>query len=146
RRISYSGIAKLALRAALAAPAFRLVLSWSGNEYLGPFTLLPSRADALGLGVLIAAACRNRVAWDWLRSHRAHLYRVFWVLGCGLAFLTVQRRYIYVFGITWIAAFYASLLLLVVVDPGRLEIIVFRSELLRGLGTVAYGVYLFHQG
>jgi peptidoglycan/LPS O-acetylase OafA/YrhL len=49
-------------------------------------------------------------------------------------------------GLTWIAAFYTSLLLLTLVNPGRIVKFIFGSQLLRKLGTVAYAVYLFHQG
>jgi peptidoglycan/LPS O-acetylase OafA/YrhL len=91
-------------------------------------------------------ACRNKSAWEWLASHRAYLYLIFLVFGCGVILLTAWQRYIYTIGLTWIAAFYASLLLLIVVNPGRIESFTFGSQLLRGLGTVAYAVYLFHQG
>ena len=146
RRLSYRGIAKLALASIVAAPIVRLILWWSGNVYSGPYTLFFCRTDALGFGVLIAIACRNRRAWAWLESHRAHLYAAFLALGCGVGLFTLRQRYLYVFGLTWIAGFYASLLLLTVVNPGRIETFIFRSLLLSRLGTVSYAVYLFHQG
>jgi peptidoglycan/LPS O-acetylase OafA/YrhL len=62
-----------------------------------------------------------------------------------VVFLTLRQRYLYVIGLTWIAAFYASLFLLTVVNPSKLELFIFRRQLLRKLGTVAYAVYLFHQ-
>jgi peptidoglycan/LPS O-acetylase OafA/YrhL len=58
----------------------------------------------------------------------------------------VRPRYLYSLGLTWIAAFYAALLLLLVVNPGRIEKLLFRSQLLIKLGTVAYAVYIFHEG
>lgn len=145
RQFSYRGIAKLALAAIVAAPLVRLILLWSGNSF-GPYTLLPCRTDALGFGVLVAIACRNKSAWTWLESHRAHLYWAFLVLGCGVAVQLHWQRYIWGIGLTWIAAFYTSLLLLTIVNPGRIETLIFGSQLLRKLGTVAYAVYVFHQG
>ena len=58
--------------------------------------------------------------------------------------MTVRQGYLYVFGLTWIAGFYASLLLLTLVRPGRTERLVFRSRLLTTFGTLAYAVYLSH--
>ena len=49
-------------------------------------------------------------------------------------------------GYSWAAAFYASMILLAVVEPGRLERRLFQSAPLVNLGTISYGVYLFHQG
>lgn len=146
RNLSYRGIAILAVASIVGAPVFRTVLWLSGNVYFGPYTLLPSRTDALGFGVLIALACRNKVAWEWLASRRRHLYWAFLLLGCGVCFLLRYQRYLYTAGLTWIAAFYALLLLLAVVNPGRLESSFFRSQVLMKLGTVAYAVYIFHQG
>ena len=146
RNLSYRGIIWLALASILCSPVVRLILWWSGNHFFGPYTLLPSRADAFGYGVLVALACRNKRAWTWLACHRRYLYLVFLILGCGIVFLTVHPRGVYVVGLSWIAALYASLLLLTIVNPGRMETLCFRSRVLVKLGTVAYAVYIFHQG
>jgi peptidoglycan/LPS O-acetylase OafA/YrhL len=146
RNLSYRGIIWMATASIFCAPLVRLILWSSGNHYFGPYTLLPCRADALGFGVLLALACRNKRAWEWLASHRRNLYWAFLLLGCGMAFLLKYQNFLYVFGLSWIAAFYASLLLLTVVNPGRMEITCFRSRILMALGTVAYAVYILHQG
>ena len=145
-RLSYRTVTRVAVAAIVVAPVIRWILAHSGNGYFKPYILLPCRADALGFGVIIAIACRNRKAWMWLVSHRIHLCGAFLVLGCGVAFFTLRQRYVYTFGLTWIAAFYASLLLLAVVNPGKVETFIFRSRMLTKLGTVAYAVYLLHQG
>jgi peptidoglycan/LPS O-acetylase OafA/YrhL len=145
-RLSYRGITKLAVLSIVLAPIARGILLWSGNDYFGPYTLLPCRADALGFGVLIAMACRNETAWAWFESHRPHLCAAFLALGCGVVFLTLRQRYLYGIGLTWIAAFYSSMLLITVVNPREIGVFIFRSQLLRKLGTVAFAVYLFHQG
>src|ERR1700686_2947084 len=73
RNLSARGIARIALAAILGAPAVRLILSASGNPYVGPYTLLPCRADSLGFGVLAALVCRDADAWEWLATHRKYL-------------------------------------------------------------------------
>jgi peptidoglycan/LPS O-acetylase OafA/YrhL len=146
RNLSYRGIGVLAVASIVGAPVVRIALWLSGNEYFGPYTLLPCRADALGFGVLVALACRNKEAWEWLASRRRHLYWAFLVFGCGVLFLLKYQRHLYTLGLTWIAIFYTLLLLLTLVNPGRFETICFRSQVLMKLGTVAYAVYIFHQG
>jgi peptidoglycan/LPS O-acetylase OafA/YrhL len=130
----------------LGAPIIRVGLSLFGNPIMGPYTLLPSRADSLGVGVLIALACRNKKIWEWLAAHRQPLYVGFLLLGFGIAYLTKYDQYLYTVGISWIAAFYACLLLLVVVNPGKIESAIFGGQFLMKLGTISYAVYIFHQG
>jgi peptidoglycan/LPS O-acetylase OafA/YrhL len=146
RKLAWRGVIWLCAAAILVAPLFRLTLWLSGNEYMGPYTLLPARADALGFGVIIALLCRNQSAYTWLVNHRRHFSWAFIVLGLGLVVMTVRQRYLYVGGLTWIAAFYASMLVLAVVNPGRVEMAFFRNRLLTRLGTMAYAVYILHEG
>lgn len=140
------GLMAVALAAIGAAPGVRLYLTVHGNEYYGPYMLLPSRADALGAGVVIAILCRDQKAWAWLTEHRRGLITGLVFLGLGVAWLMSPNKILYTFGLTWLAAFYAMLVLLAIVEPGRFVRGVFSSRLLTWLGTVAYGVYLFHQG
>lgn len=146
RKLSRRGITTLAVATVAAAPLIRLILWRTAHDSMGPYTLLPCRADALGFGVLIAIACRHGNTWEWLQSHRAHLHAALLVLGAGMAYLTVRQQHLFTFGLTWIAAFYSALLLLTIVNPGRIEKLIFRHRALTSLGTVAYAVYLFHQG
>ena len=145
RRLSVSGITRLVLASIVAAPLIRIAMQQAGNDYFGPYTLLPCRADALGFGVLIAIACRNRKSWEWLESHRAHIGAAFVVLCCGYAYLLIGR-YVFSVGLTWIAAMFASLLLLVIVNPGKVLRRIFVNPILRQLGIGAYCIYLFHSG
>ncbi len=146
RNLSYRGITMVVMASIVGAPVVRSILWFAGNTYMGPYTLLPCRADALGFGILVALACRNKRAWEWIASRRRHLYLAFLFLGCGVVFLLKYQRHLYTIGLTWIAAFYALLLLLIVVKPGRLETSCFRSRGLVTLGGVSYAVYIFHQG
>jgi peptidoglycan/LPS O-acetylase OafA/YrhL len=146
RKLTRRGIVWLAGLSILGAPVVRLLLQRSGNEYFGPFVLLPSRADALGFGVLIAVACRDQATWTWLVHHRRRIQGAFVLLGCGVGIMSATPDGVLVLGLTWIAAFYASLLMLVIVEPTRVESSLFSSYPLVKLGTLAYAVYLFHQG
>lgn len=147
RNLNYQGMIGMAVAAISSAPIFRfLLMHFVQNPFFGQYTLLPSRADALGFGVLLALVCRNEKAWAWLCSHRRHLYAAFLLLGCGVVVLSVRQGHLFQVGLTWLAAFYASLLLLTLVNPGRVEAVCFRSQVLVKLGTVAYGVYIIHLG
>lgn len=150
RTFTTRGLAIVTAASVLCAPIFRYVLWLSGNDYFGPYTLLLSRADGLGMGVLIAIACRNERTWTWLAERRKYLYPALLVFGCGTALLYLRHyledRPFYVFGLSWVAAFYATLLTLTVVNPGRIETSIFRHVLLGKLGTIAYAVYIFHEG
>jgi peptidoglycan/LPS O-acetylase OafA/YrhL len=146
RNLSTRGITRLATAAIVCAPLVRLALWLSGNSYFGPYTLLPSRADALGFGVLVALTCRNEEAWEWFISRRNQLYWALFVLGCGFFVLLKYQRFLYVFGLTWIAAFYALLFLLTLLNPEGIETRCLRTPLLLKFGAVSYAVYLFHVG
>jgi peptidoglycan/LPS O-acetylase OafA/YrhL len=143
RRLSRRGILAFAIGMIVMAPVLRIVLERHGASGMAIYTLLPCRADALGFGLLVAIVCRNKTAWEWLTSHRRYVYTALAVLGSGLL-VWVMRDF--PLGFTWMAALYASLLILVVVTPGPVARLVFRSFALTKLGAVAYFVYLFHPG
>jgi peptidoglycan/LPS O-acetylase OafA/YrhL len=148
RYFSRVGVIRLMVGTIVLAPVIRTILLATGNTYIGPYTLLPCRMDALGLGVLTAMACRNQKIWEWFRSHRRNGYLVFVILGAGVEVLAYrpEGRLMTTVGYTWLALFYTSLLVLVVAEPGRIERGIFRSFVLVSLGTVAYALYIFHVG
>ena len=148
RRLSRGAMWGFAAGMIVLAPLLRAVLqhsAWqhSATDGFAAYMLLPCRGDALGFGLLVAIACRNQTVWTWLISHRRYLYTAFAVLGTGVLVWTLADLDL---GFTWMAAFYASLLLLAVAKPGPVERRVFRSRVLTRLGLVAYAVYLFHTG
>ena len=143
-RLSYRGIVILAAASIIIAPIVRLSLALSGDLYWGTYTLLFSRMDALGFGVLVAMVCRNREAWEWLVSRRRIVYAAFLLLGCGFLLQLRFQRPQYTIGLTCIGAFYAVLLLLTIMHLGSSGTKIFRSRVLVNLGTVAYAVYIFH--
>jgi peptidoglycan/LPS O-acetylase OafA/YrhL len=149
RNLTTKGVLRLVCAAIVIAPVLRVILLSSGSGPLAPYSLLPCRADALGYGVLIAIVVRNKRAWIWLASRRPQIYLVFALLGVGACLMTklpFASRFFMGIGFSMLAAFYAALLLLVIVNPGRGERLVFRWKPLMKLGTVAYAVYIFHAG
>lgn len=148
RFLKTATLRRVVIAAIICAPAFRLLLFVSGNTFIGPYVLLPCRADALGLGVLLALAARDAGARDWLLSHRRQTLYALLVLGAGVGALLLLRGPLWMVGMgySWIAAFYATLLLRVVIVPERKESFLFRTKLLVQCGTFAYAIYLLHQG
>jgi len=149
RNLTTKGVLKLVCGAIAIAPVLRVVFLRVSSGGLTSYTLLPCRADALGYGVLIAIIVRSKWAWNWIASHRAPLYWAFGVLGVGVCMLTKLPFASPLFmglGFSMLGAFYAALLLLVIVNPGPGEKLLFRWKPLMGLGKIAYAVYIFHAG
>jgi peptidoglycan/LPS O-acetylase OafA/YrhL len=148
RSLSRTALIRTAFVAVACAPMLRLILYFSGNHYFGPYVLLPCRIDALAAGLLIALGVRSASVVKFVASRRPQLLVALAVLGAGVGMLTFRHQHIILagFGYTWLAAFYSCLLLLVVVEPGRIAKATFRSAILVQAGTIAYGVYLFHAG
>lgn len=149
RTLSLAGIAWVGVGALLLAPAARAGFILAGNTYYAPYALLPCRADALGVGLLIAAARRHPAVANWIENRRGLLKLALVPLAAGMALLCFENPRGFVMnavGYTWIAALYGVLLTLVVFRPGRFLLSVFRFPPLARLGELAYGVYLLHQG
>jgi peptidoglycan/LPS O-acetylase OafA/YrhL len=133
------------------APVLRLVvLAYGGvvGSYAVAFAT-PCRADTLAVGVLAAIAWRQEAARTFLETHAALMRRILlglfagvlilvWWLAHPVSLVTVGVGY------TWLAAFYACLLLTVISQTkGRLAGIM-RWNVLRRLGTISYCLYLIH--
>jgi peptidoglycan/LPS O-acetylase OafA/YrhL len=147
RRLSHKTLCRIVLFTIVAVPIFRIYLQLLDTDKVVMYTLLPCRADALGLGVLVALAYRNQAIWTWLCSHRRYIYAAFWMLGVGVAMWTLREfPFMERIGFTWMGAFYTCLLLLVLAKPGPLERLIFGRSPLVKLGIIAYGVYLLHNG
>jgi len=147
QRLSRKGIVGFAIGMIVIAPVLRVLIA---REGFNGCNLLPCRSDALGFGLLVAVACRNRTVWTWLVSYRRCVCWAFALLGLlgldGILGGFVLGYGWTAVGYTWIAAFNTALLILAIVTPGRIVGPMFRNFALSWLGTVSYFVYLFHGG
>ena len=132
------------------APWLRVLLH-SSMTYpgLASYVLMPTRADALCLGVLAALLVRNEIFWNWLQSNRRTLWSVTGVFFLGVAYMTWQGYDALSFamttwGFSWLATFYTCILLIAVSSSrGPVSRILQNPSLMR-LGTLAYCSYLVH--
>jgi peptidoglycan/LPS O-acetylase OafA/YrhL len=135
----------------LSAPVLRnLLLQMRGEDWVGIYTMMLCRTDALLLGVLAAVLLRNERWRERIRSAGLAFGVCIPVLLLGMAFLTVRAwsmttTLMKSVGFTWVALFYVTILLFVLTRPDSLLTKFFRMKWLCWLGTLAYGIYLFHQ-
>jgi peptidoglycan/LPS O-acetylase OafA/YrhL len=144
RRTTRRALVALLLFALISAPVTRVLFLMRGYA-AGSLAILICRADALSLGVLIAlmAPYHNRI-----RQRRPLFYLSFAILWLGTIYFAFGRYGVPIIAIrgTWLALFYANILILSIVSPGPIERLVFGNRLLIRLGTISYAVYLFHEG
>jgi len=132
------------------APWLRVLLH-SSMTYpgLASYVLMPTRADALCLGVLAALLVRNALFWSWLQSNRRILWSVTGAFFLGMVYMTWQGYDALSFpmttwGFSWLAAFYTCILLIVISSSGAPLSRILQNPSLMRLGTLAYCSYLVH--
>jgi len=134
------------LLAILARLYFRLVLD-------SPATLITTRTvcrmDALAMGMLAAIAVRSETGRRWLDQHLRELRFLLAALAVGVLMFFFfsygsSTGGMQSIGFTWMAAFYAVVLLLAVQNRTGWLAAFLRTPLLLELGSVSYCVYLIH--
>ena len=135
----------------LAAPLLRVILYYGAHLNLAPYVLMPCRADALGLGALLAFLFRD----PWFRERLSRvsnrpLLLPGALLAVALAFLTFKNAGAGTalaggVGQSVLAVSYGWLL--VVTLSGRAAVLerVLRGRLLQVLGRLSYGIYIYHE-
>jgi peptidoglycan/LPS O-acetylase OafA/YrhL len=115
------------------------------------YVMTPCRLDSLFLGVLCAHIIRQDKLTTLLRNNLKYLYFflvlmmiVFYVMTVNNQLMLSQEMTLY--GYTLIAVFYAVLLLISVLKDKGVLYTILTNPLLRKMGRIAYGVYIYHIG
>ena len=152
RFLTRTQLTKVLVGGILFAPLLRLLLHfiWPHNG-VAPFVLMPCRADALLLGVLVAILLREPAWKQWLLERRRTLGFSSLIPLFGMLWLTrnagsFDNPLMSGVGYTWVGLFYASLLFCVLTYGAATLGRLFRMKWLAWLGSIAYGTYLLHQG
>jgi peptidoglycan/LPS O-acetylase OafA/YrhL len=150
RNLRPAALVKWLLPAVFLTPVIRVacyVLSPSHGAGLAGL-LLPCRWDGLLLGVLIAYAMRNEPFRAWISDRLAWVRWVCIVLAAGVAGLAIcepkfSTEWSQVFGYTWIALFFAAILLLSRANERGMLRHWLSRPVWKPLATISYGLYLF---
>lgn len=147
RKASPKALLLVLLSVVVGAPLLRAFLFARGA--FACYILMPCRADALCLGVLCALLVRHPAAWRFCLARRAILFWIVGILFAGMVFMSYQRypqtsHFMVTVGYSWLALFYAGLLLTVLSGfVGPLQRVLCTPQLM-GMGTLAYCLYLIH--
>lgn len=155
--LSTRGLIKTCVALAVVAFVSRLALLLSGFDVQGPYLFTICRMDALALGAAGAALLRIPAAVEWIVTRRRMLARIA-MIGLAVGFV-VTGDYArtkfddQTFGYTLLAVVFATLVTLSVVsdalgaEDGARQVWWVRAlhnRVLRELGRVSYGLYVFH--
>jgi peptidoglycan/LPS O-acetylase OafA/YrhL len=141
----------LVLSGICLAPILRTaILFTSPNSWAAAFVLMPCRADALLFGALAAILLRKEKCFELFKSSTRWFGVLCSVFLCGLVFLIIKSPGVFspamqTIGYTWIAFFYAIVLVFVLTHRESFLSEIFRNAILRWLGMLAYCTYLIHQ-
>ncbi len=151
RLVRRSALPYVFMAGIVLAPALRLfILIRFPNKWVATYVLLPSRMDSLFVGLLCAYYLRHPGVWAWLVEHRNRLWTLCFVLLAGIPALATKAipfTFLWVIaGYGWFALLYSTAMFLALTDSQSWLSRALRPKWLTGLGTISYGVYLFHVG
>jgi peptidoglycan/LPS O-acetylase OafA/YrhL len=135
----------------ITTPLVRVAFFYIGpGEGFSAGILLPCRIDALLLGCLCAYLIRQKKGREFIASHVKELYAGLAILLLIAAVLLVKGQSISAhmtfYGYTLLALLYSCFLLIAITEKRGVVSFITRNYLLRKLGLLAYGIYMFHQG
>ncbi len=145
RKLPYALAAVIAL-----APALRTFLRLAAGATPSMVTvLMPSRADALAVGMLLAALWRRERVRTWFQDNIGKLYAAGGILSLSVLGLWIWAPNsgdlgMQISGFTCLAFFYACLLLLALLHPSGPVAALMRTAWLRELGKLSYCIYIIH--
>jgi peptidoglycan/LPS O-acetylase OafA/YrhL len=137
----------------LAAPLLRIWVHYyipQGTASLSyAYTLMPCRADSLAVGIFAALLWRNNIFREWQAGHCYFLVVLTGIFLLGMAALIIwsppaDSLWMQSVGYTWIAVFYAVVLVSVLAQPTWPIAVVARTHWLGEIGRVSYCLYLVH--
>ncbi len=130
----------------VAAPVLRTLLILDGWGFELVYSLLPTRADTLALGVLAAMIVRSEAATTWVKVNARRLYLC--LLGLIALVSTMLKwtdySYLGTVGYSIFGTAHFLFILLLLIAPLPLMKAAFSARWLRWLGMVSYCVYLVH--
>lgn len=131
------------------APLVRLYIAFHFRANLfATYILLPSRMDSLFLGLFCAYCLRKPEIWNHLVKNRTSLWIAFFILLAGIPALNSVGIPLTILwmavGYGWMSIFFAVAMILALTNSGGFLNRILRWRWLMGLGTISYGVYLFH--
>ncbi len=114
-----------------------------GLDDLGILALITSRADSLFMGILLAIVYRNKELLQKLKTNQRSVTVFLIILSIGvlLQFLGFAMG---VFKLTWIALFFAIILIIPLANNDSLISRFFNNSFLKIFGKYSYGIYLYH--
>ncbi len=151
RHLNKNQLLKLIIAAIVTAPLFRAALFlWPLDPRqpgAGAIVLLPCRWDVLLLGVLVAYGVRDARFQDWISKRLNQLRATCLLLGAGMVALALSglptsASLIAIGGLSWIAVFFASTLLLTQVSPRGCVHYWLSRPALKPVAMISYGLYL----
>ena len=145
---------KIVIGVTVLIMALRIAACISGHVHQNPIYVLPwFRADSLMIGVICAMIVRDQRMRAFLNRNAWLLYAV--LLSVGGALIAIggalpdnndsPKTAMMTFGLSLVAIWYASLLLLSLLRPAHPSSWVLRARPLRYLGKLSYCIYLIHQ-
>ena len=151
RSLTRRRLAAVLVIVAMAAPPLRFLIrtEFSNGPWLA-YRLMPCRADSLAVGVLAALVWASPRSRAWLQAHSMVLYGLVGSLFAGVAYLWRSNSdplqpLTQIAGYSWLALFYAAILLLVLSRRSSVVAAVMRIGFLREMGGVSYCIYLVHE-
>ncbi|MGC1418184.1 MAG: acyltransferase [Candidatus Acidiferrum sp.] len=151
RKLTAPQLMKCVRRGIYMAPLLRIVLGLLfPHNWIALFALAPCRADSLLLGVLAAMLIRDSQWRERMQRNHSSVVALLAILFLGVVALSIWAPEVYypvtqTVGYTWLALFYASVLLYAVTSPTSTLSRALRIKWLGWLGGIAYGTYLIHE-
>lgn len=149
RKISRSALTWMLVSVVIAAPVLRTTIHLIfKNGNVADYVLMPCRADALCLGVLVALLVRTPRLWNAVLGRPTLVYWIAGIALIGPAWLTYRGfgmfdNVMVEVGYSLLALFYTSCLLLALTAKGIVRSVL-HNRALRQLGILSYCVYLIH--